>query len=291
MQYLEQLSSRARTAPGVTAVAVLLMMIGFPGAAPADTGLLVAPTRITLEPGQRSGHVYVTNNGNETVTIRISLVNKRMTPDGRLVSADNAVGGERFADTFLQYAPRRTTLAPGEGQTVRAMVRRDGNLAPGEYRSHLKFTVEPPSGTGRESGERNGDKGEDDITIRLTPIYGVTLPVIVRRGDLSASVDITDVSVDSASTSDAPLLRLKLQRGGNRSVYGDLRVTHRDRSGEERVVGLTRGVAVYTPLSERSVGIRLNRLGESRLRAGSLRVEYVENNGDSVFSTAEISLR
>lgn len=291
MQYIEQPPPRARTVHGVIAVTVFLMMIGFSSAAPADTGLLVAPTRITLDSGQRAGHVYVTNNGSETVTIRISLVNKRMTPDGRLVSADNPIGGERFADTFLQYAPRRTTLAPGEGQTVRAMVRRDGDLAPGEYRSHLKFTVEPPSGAGRESGGRNGDKDEDDITIRMIPVYGVTIPVIVRRGDLSASVDITDASIVSASTSDVPLVRLMLKRGGNRSVYGDLRVTHRDRSGEERVVGLTRGVAVYTPLSERSVGVRLNRLGESRLRAGTLRVEYVENNGDSVFSTAEIRLQ
>src|SRR5450432_1333782 len=126
------LSSR-RLAACVTAATLLM-------AAPiARADLMLFPTRIVFDKNQRAAQVELINQGKAPETYRISVVNRRMTETGEIVAADAAEGGEQFADAMLRYSPRQVTIAPGSSQTVRMLLRKPDNLAPGEYRSHLQF--------------------------------------------------------------------------------------------------------------------------------------------------------
>src|SRR3546814_14118534 len=61
------------------------------------------------------------------------------------------------------------------------------------------------------------------VSIALTPIYGITIPVIVRVGDLGAAAAIGEAWV--SEDADGPAFNFDLSRTGDRSVYGDLEVT------------------------------------------------------------------
>ena len=60
------------------------------------------------------------------------------------------------------------------------------------------------------------------VSFELIPIYGVTIPVVVRMGNLSAKVGITNVAM--AKSNGKPAVSLDLTRAGDRSVFGDIRV-------------------------------------------------------------------
>lgn len=268
--------------------ALLSLAAGFSGPVHAqlDT-IMVTPTRVSLEPGQRAAEVYVVNRSDGPLTARISLVNRRMSEDGSLVDASEPLAGEHFADSLLQYAPRRVHLGANQGQTVRILAQPPAG-PPTEYRSHLLFRVEPT--LARDSSrDAPGESQDENLQVRLIPVYGVTIPVIVRTGELSVSSSITDISLQrgDAHQGGPVSASFMLRRIGDGSVYGDIHVYYQPSvGGPERLVGQARGLAVYPPLPARHVVVPLDLEGES-LR-GRIRVQYVDHaNKDSVLAEAE----
>ena len=82
----------------------------------------------------------------------------------------------------------------------------------------------------------------------LTPIYGVTIPVIVRLGNLEAKAALSNVR--KVEEHGKPAISLDISRTGDRSTYGELRVL---KAGVAEPIALLRGVAVYTEVGQRSV--------------------------------------
>lgn len=267
---------RGRRTRAVALLAAALAVLAAPPA-PAEVPLLITPTRLVLGSDASAGQVNVVNRGDEAATVRVQVVNRHMTEDGRLVVADEPRAGERFADELLQFAPRRFRLPPGGGQTVRILARRPAGLERGEYRSHLAFRVEPPTRTLGQDGDDDSRAG--DVNIRLVPVYGVSIPVIVRQGDPVAQASISDIEVhDGTRTRGGPAVSFRLHRQGGASVYGDVRVTHLPAGGGAREVARIRGVAVYPPLSSRRVSLPLQSADARALDGGRLRVEYVDHD-------------
>ena len=85
---------------------------------------------------------------------------------------------------MLVYAPRRVTLAPHEPQSIRIAARPPQGVADGEYRIHLLFRAIPPANPVVQQAAAEQQKG---LRFQLTPVYGVTIPVIVRLGNLQAT--------------------------------------------------------------------------------------------------------
>src|SRR5690242_21511702 len=169
-----------KIAPAVLAGA---MIAGVPGTANAGVGdLLVAPTRVVLD-GRCGAEIILNNIGEEPATYRVSVEFRRMTPEGTLVDISDPNAEEKAAADMIVYAPRRVTLAPHEPQSIRIAARPPQGLPDGEYRVHLLFrAVPPPTPAVAQSSEpANG------VHLRLIPIYGVTIPVIVRLGNLQAT--------------------------------------------------------------------------------------------------------
>ncbi|MFM7348669.1 MAG: molecular chaperone [Erythrobacter sp.] len=233
---------------------------------PAAAELLVAPTRVVLTPEARSSELVLVNKGTETAAFRISLENRRMREDGSLEDAPTAQPGENFADDKLRYSPRQLVLEPGARQVVRIMASAPADLAPGEYRSHLRLMSAPVSaGKAAIAGESPSDKS---LSIELVAIRSLTIPVILRVGKLE-----TSVTMDSAALAkDAPdQLVVRLTRSGTKSSYGDISFTP---EGAKEPAWVVRGVAIYTPNTSRDVIVPLPREVRSALAGKRVRIDY-----------------
>ena len=218
-----------------------------PAAAQGD--LLIAPTRVIVS-GAGSSEVVLSNIGNTPATYRISLELRRMEPDGnfREIAEAEATPAEKAALEMVRHAPRRITLLPGQPQAVRISARPAPELPDGEYRVHMSFRAVPPAVT-PEDAARDAAAAGGGLTIKLTPVYGITIPVFVRKGNLDGKAVIANAHL--VRNSDGAYVELDMTRSGQRSVYGEL--IGKTPSGE--VLFTMRGVAVYAELTKRTVRV------------------------------------
>ena len=245
-------------------MASAMLLASTPAQAAGD--LLVAPTRIVLD-GQRGTEIILNNIGAETATYRISLELRRMNREGRLkaVTPEEATQIERAAKSMIRYAPRRVTLPPNQPQAIRLGVRAPQGLPDGEYRAHLLFRAIPKARPITEEAAPQGG-----FTISLTPIYGVTIPVIIRQGNLQATAGISNGRLEQDQN--GPALAFDLSRSGDRSTYGEIRVT---KPGVSQPLLVARGIAVYPEVKQRKVSLSLPPEIAAQLK-GPVSVEYHE---------------
>jgi hypothetical protein len=246
-------------------------------AASAGVGdLLVAPTRLVLN-GGRSAEVILNNIGEEPATYRISAEFRRMTADGLLEEVADPSEAEKAARDMIIFAPRRITLAPREPQSIRIAARPPKDLPDGEYRIHLLFRAVPPAApVAKPAGEP--PKG---LSFKLTPVYGVTIPVIVRLGNLSVQAAISNVHL--VQRGGKPAVALELSRSGERSTFGEVRVF---KPGVKDPIALGRAIAVYTEVGRREALVPVDESFTGDL-AGPVTVQYVEIFDDGSKTIAE----
>lgn len=225
--------------------------------------LTVFPTRLVFEKNARAGQLELINNGPENRTYRLSLVNRRMNEIGEFSEAAVKEPDEAFADGLLRYSPRQVTLAPGASQTIRIQLRKPAGLADGEYRSHLMFSQVPDEAKPQISPEAAAGKRETQVEIRLTPLLGLSIPVIVRQGSTSVTATLANMRIESQPAGAAKggealsLLTMELLREGSRSLFGDLSVTSAPPGAKVREVARANGLAVYVPNARRVLRITL----------------------------------
>lgn len=265
----------------VTPVAHLALIAAalFSAVSPASAGvgdLLVAPTRIVLD-GRRGTEVILNNIGDDVATYRISVELRRMTPDGRLIDVAAPNSAEQAAHDMILYAPRRVTLPPNQPQAIRLSARAPQGLADGEYRVHLLFRAIPAP---RAIAPAAGQKVEG-VAFQLTPIYGVTIPVIVRLGNLQAKAGLANIR--KVINDGKPAIALDISRAGDRSTFGEVRVL---KAGITDPIALVRGVAVYTELGQRSVMVPIDpaHLADA---SGQVTVQYIEPTDSGPVTIAE----
>ena len=252
---------------------ILLTLLLMLGTAPVHAQLMLYPTRIVIEGNQRTAQVQLINNGAESRTYRVSLVNRRMSETGEFTDVVEPLPGELFADDMLRYSPRQVTLAPGEGQTVRIMVRKPAGLMAGEYRSHLLFSQQPEAEDMGRNIE-NRQSSASGIGVMITALIGASIPVIVRHDELSAELQLTNIELQTPEQK--PFLALTLARSGARSVYGDLAVSFTPQGGAATTIARANGIAVYLPNPVRQVRLALVHPDGILLANGTLHVTFQE---------------
>jgi P pilus assembly chaperone PapD len=256
-------------------------------AGPALADLMVYPTRIVFENHQRAAQLELINNGQETATYRIGIVNRRMNETGEFSPADPPLPGELFAQELLRYSPRQVVLAPGAAQTIRILLRKPADLAPGEYRSHLQFDRLPASSA---AGIAAGSAKAGEVGVQLKALVGVSIPLIVRHGETAATLALSGLELLKSPSGQPLLLAATLQRAGNRSVYGDLGATFTPRGGTAVEVAKAGGVAVYSPNAVRRVRLELQPPTGLALSRGTLRLSFRERPEAGGKLLAEASL-
>lgn len=259
--------------------ALVMLAPTLPAHAAGD--LLVAPTRVVLD-GSRGTEVVLNNIGSAPATYRISLEIKRMTGEGGLeeIAETDVNAAERAALDMISFSPRRVTLPPNQPQVIRVGVRLPEGVAPGEYRVHMLFRAIPDTVAATEKASG----GSGGVNIALTPIYGITIPIIVRVGDLAATASIGKALI--VDEDGQPHFAFDLARSGNRSVYGDIEVT---RPGVKEPLFLARGIAVYPEVGDRRVSIPVPAPVAAALK-GPVRIRYTEDRDVGGGTIAEASL-
>ncbi|MDD3299693.1 MAG: hypothetical protein PHV91_02510 [Bacteroidales bacterium] len=253
----------------------------------AQGDLLITPRRVVFDANRRVAELNLANTGRDSATYNVSFVQYRMTEDGSFEEITEPDPGQFFADKNLRFFPRTVTLAPGEAQTVRMQVINRDRLEAGEYRSHVYFRAVPKEGA---LGMDEETADSTTLSIRLIPIFGITIPVILRVGESNTQVNISDMSLTKQDDT-VNVLSFVFNREGNMSTYGDLRVTHISHSGVSTPVGAVNGVAVYTPNSKRRFSMILQNNKEVNLHSGSLLLEYLSQTDRGPQKLAESSLQ
>lgn len=239
--------------------------------------LLVAPTRIVLD-GRKGSEVILSNIGTEPATYRISLEFRRMTESGGLEDVQTPSEADKLAEEMIVYAPRRVTLAPRVPQSIRIAARPGRSIPDGEYRVHMLFRAIPPATPVAAAASAEPKKG---LSFSLIPVYGVTIPVIVRLGNLQVQAGIKDVRLGSKDGK--PVVELDVNRTGNRSTYGEVRVL---KPGVKDPIAIQRAVAVYTEVNKRHLVIPVDEAFKGDVR-GPATVQYVETFDDGTNTIAE----
>jgi hypothetical protein len=237
----------------------------------AQGNLLIMPRRVVFEGSKKSDDLTLVNTGKDTAKYVISIVQLRMKEDGAFETITKPDSGQYFADKYLRFFPRTVTLGPNETQLVKMQVTKTEKLDPGEYRSHIYFRAVPKD---RPLGE--GDISKDTasgVSIRLNPIFGITIPVIIRVGENNTSVKLNDFSFVMANDT-TPMFKMMFKRTGNMSVYGDIEVNYISTQGKVTRVAMIKGIAVYTPITNRRFSFNLDKVPGVDWHSGKLHIIY-----------------
>jgi P pilus assembly chaperone PapD len=252
----------------------------------AQGDIMVTPHRLVFDGSKRSEILNIANTGQDTARYVVSLIQYRMTEDGSFELITEPDSGQRFADPFIRFFPRNVVLGPNEAQTVKVQLSKTSQLEEGEYRSHFYFRAVPDQ---VPLGEEDAAV-DSTITIKLQAIFGITIPVIIREGESTAEVDITEGHLEILDG--LPVLNLTFKRSGNMSVYGNIIVEHEGNDGIRTQVGLVRGMAVYTPNDVRRFRLQLSTDKGVDYTQGKLHVVYSvqSDTRDAVLAETEVTL-
>jgi len=211
-----------------------------------------------------------------------------MREDGSFVNIEKPDSGQMFADPFLRIFPRQITLAPGEPQSIMLQCRRTADMTAGEYRSHLFFRSEKDY---MPLGKDKTVKDTLKLSVQLIPVFGVSIPIIIRIGAIEASAVLSDLKMGIHPNS-VPTFQFTINRTGKNSLYGDITVQYISELGKSFQIGKVSGLGVYTNISKRNVVVKLRNTTGKILKSGKLKVQYI-SGGDTkqvVYAEGELEI-
>ncbi len=252
---------------------LLLLLIPFSGInlqLMAQGNLLVSPIRVVFEGKKQKEEISLVNTGDDTAVYSVSFVQYKMTEEGSFEVIEKPGEGQNFADPYLRIFPRKVTLAPKESQVIRLQLRKTPDMLAGEYRSHLYFRAEKGKSP---LGMEQAGKDTAVMSIAITPVFGVSIPIIIRIGDEKVSSTLSNLKVETLSDT-VNNLKLTINRLGKISCYGDLIAEYIPSQGKPIEIGLVRGIAVYTTVDKRNVSMKLRNLKEVDLKKGKIKLRF-----------------
>jgi hypothetical protein len=249
----------------------LVAMLGLPSASQAVS---LTTYRIYLDNDNRTESFIMFTKGvaNEDCKVRLAHYNfdaqGQMSPEIKGKELP-----EHSAQPWIRYSPKKFTVIPGEPQTVRFTLRRKANAEPKEYRSYLSILChKATSATGQ-----NIIQGRPTFSLRPNLIQNV--PIVVRTGRLEATASFTDMLIKDK------MLTVNLTRQGNRSIYGEIRLTDK-KNGQ--VYAQVSGVSLYNETTSYALKYSLSNLPE----LSNLQLEFIEdkNYGGSLLIKQDVIL-
>jgi hypothetical protein len=263
-------------------IAVLfLMVVALATDVQGQGGLLVSPRRVIFEGLRRTQELNLANAGSDTAEYEVSLVEMRMKEDGSFEEITKSDSDEHFASSYIKIFPRFVSLGPSESQTIKVQLINTKPLPPGEYRSYIYFKSEPK---GKITPPLK--KMVTNLSVKMLPIVGIAIPVIVRVGENNTKLGISDLVFQNIK-GELPRLSGKFNRTGTMSIYGDVTVAYIPDEGKKVIVGIIKGMAIYTPNKARSFKIDLKDIDYQK---GKLHIEYAKREEEKVTKILEADL-
>ena len=253
----------------------------------AQGNLLITPRRVVFDGTKKIQELNLANIGTDTARYVLSMVEIRMKEDGSFETITEPDSGQKFASPYLRFFPRNVVLGPNESQLLKVQLTKTSQLEPGEYRSHVYFRAVREE---KPLGEIEARVDSNSISVSLIPVFGITIPIIIRVGESESKTKMSDVSFELKDTS--AFMNMTFNRTGNFSVYGDVRVEHISPEGKITKVGQANGVAVYTPNARRHFRMLLQDYHQGEFRKGKLRVTFFSQSDSQpqILDETEITL-
>jgi fimbrial chaperone protein len=232
----------------------------------ANANLLINPTRVQLNPGDRSTELTLINTSNEATTYRLEWVEKLAKEGGGYNEmTPEQIAKFPVASSMLRFTPRNVTLQPNERQTIKLALRRPANLPAGEYRSHLLFKAMPSENA--VNAPQNGQ------SMAVNIVLSFAIPVVVRQGELQYQVNAEDISLAFDPKTKEAKVRVHMSRAGMHSVLGDISAYWTPKNGSEILIAKSTEYSIWTELSKTYAD--LNWVGtDFAFTDGKLRVVY-----------------
>lgn len=253
-----------------------------------QSDLLIFPKRLEFDGSkERVKILRLSNIGKDTATYRISYKEKVMREDGGLEVIEDVSKVEKPASPYLRFYPRSVTLAPNETQVLKIQLVKTNGLETGEYRSHLDLRSIPKKSlrTGEDISKQNKGLG-----FNIQPIYGIAIANIIRIGKVDAHTSFSDLRFEYFQGT-IPVLHFVINRSGDASSYGELRVLYKPNKGEEIEVGKVRGFAVYTSVNKRNARMELQKVEGVNFTEGQLKILYTaEGNRKEIYAETTVEL-
>lgn len=268
---------------------MLIATLGLPIQSKAQGNLLITPMRVVFEGNKQKAELNLVNTGTDSATYSVSFRHYNMTEEGMLKMIEKPETTQMFAEPYLRVFPRRVTLAPGEAQVIMMQYRRKPDMPAGEYRSHIWFRSEKNY---NQLGKKELLLDSNQLSVSIIPIFGITIPVIIRSGEVSVSATLSNLKLDIQQGT-IQNLTLTINRTGNISIYGDIKIDYTPVQGKPYEIGTVKGVGVYTNISKRNITVKLNTASGMPLENGKLKVQYVSQGEKKnvVYAVAEMEIK
>jgi len=242
-------------------ILIICSVIFYTVAARANISIYPYSVDFEAKSRQRVQSVRIINNSTKPQVYRVSMVNYVQGKDGKLTEVNNDNGP--FARKYLAFSPRQFKLNPREVQTVNISRRGLNDLKDGEYVSHLKVQE---VNLGEPAQKDNAE--DKTVSISLTPLFAVTIPVTIEKGDNLVS----KTEVAAYKKIDSKTLRVTLKRLGNKSSRVNLVII--DKAGKE--IGRLNSVKIYNTNTETSANIKT----DGSLSGATLKLEDAKTNAE-----------
>lgn len=243
-------------------------------------GLLISPKRVVFEKGERVKEVRLLNRGDKEQKYRITIVNRRMKENGQLEPATEPAANEFFAKSIMRYGPRQVTLGPKEAQSIRLMSRLPANAKDGEYRSHVLIQEIPDADAATSVSTQN----VSGLGVNIQAIYGISIPVFFRKGELIAETSLSNPRV--VNEYESTFVKFDVNRTGNQSIFGTAQIF----DGSKQIA-ILKGIAVYLSSPKRTVAVEIPEEYAKTLSGKTLRIKYGQVQEEENAPSAETSLK
>ncbi len=254
----------------------LLLMLCVTSMAMAQGDLLINPIRVVFEGQKQNADLNLTNIGKDTAVYVISFLSYKMLEDGSFVQLEKP-DTTIAADKYLRLFPRKVVLPPNESQTIRLQLRKPSNLKQGEYRSHIYFRAEKEK---TPLGMKDLLVDSTKMAVSITPIFGISIPVIVRNGNLSNQLTLSNISLQNVNDTTAKL-SVTINRSGNKSAYGNMRVEFHPTKGQKMDVGFANGIGIYPEIPKRDFAIYIKNTSAMKVEGGKFIIRFLAPNEEA----------
>lgn len=241
--------------------------------------LQLNPRRVVFEGSTKAQEIKLTNNQKDSISYKVSLINYQMDNEGSFKEIHAQEPQQKTAEKFILFTPQVVTLGPNEERTIKIQLINTEKLETGEYRSHAQFNA--------VQGKIVRINAEP---MKLPPLYGVTIPVIIRVGESTTKVSLSDLKLEIVNDT-THRLQLTFNRTGNMSAYGDIQVNHVSPQGKITPLGSVKGIALYTPNSIRRFTMNLDKKAAVNYHSGSIHLIYSAQADAKSEKYAEAELR
>lgn len=255
-------------------IAFFILLLTFFVTSTAFARVDIIPRMVVIENRERSGEITVLNLSDKEETYTLKTINYKQDTVGAYTTLEEPLSPLFNPIEVLRMSPKTFTLPPMGKQKVRLSLRRPADLPDGEYRFHLLAIAEKqPQKADTESGK---------VSVGLGINLGISIPVIVRQGELSASGKLEDIllKTPSETKSKKPEVTFKAIRSGTASTLGRIDVAWRPQGGDWKNIGFVTNFNLFDEINERTGTITLD---EMPIGKGELRLSYTDTDNGTLY--------